>query len=147
MWSFPLDLADSARALPLLAENACSALGRGDRERLAVRRTTLAARSAAQRAVRRQVGSQAAGLHPIAPEWLGVCLDEVRRAVPGFIFVDETATNSATLMQQVAATEPGTWFKSGGPGLGWGLARPSASSRHYGPRGRGPNGRWRVHVR
>jgi acetolactate synthase-1/2/3 large subunit len=124
LWSFPLDLAikaDSAAALPLLADYAGDALGSGDRERLAARRADLGARGASLRAEWRRAASRAADVRPIAPAWLGACLDELRRGAPDVVFVDETVTNTTTLMQQIATCEPGTWFKSGGSGLGWGL--------------------------
>jgi acetolactate synthase-1/2/3 large subunit len=124
LWTFPLDLAikaDTGKALPLLADFASDLLDADDRGRIAARHDALAQRHTALREGWEREAQAQATDSPIAPEWLGHCLDQLRQETPGLTFVEETVTNQIILACQIASTEPGTWFKSGSSGLGWGL--------------------------
>lgn len=125
LWTYPLDCAvqaDSAQALPLLLEYAERSLAAADRRRIAQRREALAARHRQQREAWQRQALDRAAVRPIAPEWLAHCLGRLlAEDAPDAIVVDETVTNARLLFAHVPAALPGTWFKSGGSGLGWGL--------------------------
>ncbi|KAF4813302.1 Benzoylformate decarboxylase [Colletotrichum tropicale] len=47
-------------------------------------------------------------------------MDQLRKAVPkDTIFVVEAVTNTQSVAEQLRLTTPGSWFNSGGGGLGW----------------------------
>lgn len=47
-------------------------------------------------------------------------MDQLRKAVPkNTIFVVEAITNTQSVAEQLRLTTPGSWFNSGGGGLGW----------------------------
>ena len=124
LWSFPVDLpirADTGAALPLLAAAARDLLTESDRRRIAERRDRLAALSNAQRLAWRQQAATYASTRPIALQWLGYCLEEFRRENPDILFIDEAITSQVPLFCQVRTTSFGSWFQSGGSGLGWGI--------------------------
>ncbi|MCS7050092.1 MAG: thiamine pyrophosphate-dependent enzyme [Thermomicrobium sp.] len=54
-------------------------------------------------------------------EWLGYCLEEFRRENPDLLIIDEAITSQVPLFCQIQSTTFGSWFQSGGSGLGWGL--------------------------
>lgn len=90
----------------------------------AARRQAIAARkeasAAASRARRERLDRQAqslAGRRPIAPAYLSFELGQV--LPEGAILLDEAVTNSANVMNHFRATEPGTFFRSGGASGGW----------------------------
>lgn len=123
LWSFPVDLpirADTSQALDLLADAATELLTPADRSRIEARRTTLAARHATQRAEWRK-RAQAGHNEPLTVEWVGHCIGELLEQVPGCIVVDELVTSNREVWRQTTVREPGSWFVSGGSGLGWGL--------------------------
>lgn len=125
LWTFPLDWAvqaDTAQALPLLAAYAQEALTASDRRRLQARRQRLAARHRQQREEWQRQALARASQRPIAPEWLAYCLGRLlAEEAPEAIVVEETVTNARLLFRYVPTCQPGSWFKSGGSGLGWGL--------------------------
>jgi acetolactate synthase I/II/III large subunit len=124
LWTFPLDraiTADSGKALAFLADEAASLLDASDRQRIEARRATLTERHAAERATTERTVRERSSDLPIAPEWLGACLGQLRAETPGLTFVEETVTNQVTMARYIGSTEPGSWFKSGSSGLGWGL--------------------------
>jgi acetolactate synthase I/II/III large subunit len=124
LWTFPLSLAipaDTSRALGVLADAVEGLLTDAPRRRIAARREKLAARHARQRAEWEAEARAASTARPIHPAWLASCLGQIAREVPDCIFVDEAVTNDSFLWHLVPLREPGTWFKSGGSGLGWGL--------------------------
>ena len=124
LWSYRVDLtikADTGKALVWIAERAVELLGEADRGRIEARRAELAERHREQRAAWARMADEVADRAPIAPEWLARCLGELWGEAGDLVVVDETVTNGGAVQRQVAATEPGSWFKSGGSGLGWGL--------------------------
>ena len=124
LWSYRVDLAitaDTGKALGWIAERAAELLGDAERQRIDARRTALAERHREQRATWARMARESASQSPIAPEWLAACLGALHREAGDLVVVDETVTNGGAVQRQVAATEHGTWFKSGGSGLGWGL--------------------------
>ncbi len=124
LWTFPLTFAiraDTARALDLLTDVAAELVTDRQRRRIDERRTELAARHARQRALWDAETRAASADRPIKPVWLAACLGQLARETPGCIFVDEAVTNVPVIWHHVGISEPGSWFKSGGSGLGWGL--------------------------
>lgn len=124
LWTFPVDLpirADTAAALPLLVDAVRDRVTAADRQRIAARRERLSAISAARREEWRQRALAQATARPIAVDWLGYCLEELRRQHPDILFIDEAITSQVPLFCQIQTTSFGTWFQSGGSGLGWGL--------------------------
>ncbi len=114
LWTYPLDCAVQA--------DSAQALTAADRRRIAQRREALAARHRQQREVWQRQALDRASARPIAPEWLTHCLGRLlAEDAPDAIVVDETVTNACLLFAHVPTALPGTWFKSGGSGLGWGL--------------------------
>mgnify|MGYP005840466023 CR=1 FL=1 len=124
LWTFPVDLpvkADTGQALELIAGYAAELLTDADRRRIESRRAELAANHARLRGEWNRLALEHASVQPIAPEWLGYCLEQLRRKAPELIFVVEAVTNAVTMARQIQVTEYGTWFQSGGSGLGWGI--------------------------
>lgn len=125
LWTYPLDCAiqaDTAQALPLLLSCAEEALTAADRRRIAERGEALAARHREQRQDWERQAQAKATARPIAPEWLAHCLGRLlAERAPDAVVVDETVTNARVLFRYVSTTRPGSWFKSGGSGLGWAL--------------------------
>jgi acetolactate synthase-1/2/3 large subunit len=124
LWTFPVDVpirADSALTLDAIADEAERLLTDTQRRGIATRSAELAARHARQRETWRQRALDAEHGAAITPDWLGYCLSQLAEEAPDAIVVDEMVTNNATVWQQVLARQPGSWFVSGGSGLGWGL--------------------------
>lgn len=124
LWSFPVDLpirADTGAALSLLTAAARDLLTQADRERITTRRDRLATLSAARRTEWQNRAHAKANTYPIDIDWLGYCLEIVRRENPDIIFIDEAITSQVPLFCQIRTTTPASWFQSGGSGLGWGL--------------------------
>lgn len=124
LWSFPVDLpirADTGAALPALAAAARDLLTEADRRRIEERRQRLAAASAARRAEWRQRAAAQSTTRPITVEWLGYCLEEFRCENPDLLVIDEAITSQVPLFCQIQSTTYGSWYQSGGSGLGWGL--------------------------
>jgi acetolactate synthase-1/2/3 large subunit len=124
LWSFPVDIpirADTAHALDALAERAEQYLTDAHRLRISERRDELAARHDRLRDARDRTATQPGDADEITIPWLGKCIDQLRDIEPDCVFVDETVTSNVTIWEQVAVTQPQSWFGSGGSGLGWGL--------------------------
>ena len=124
LWSFPVDLpirANVGDALALIAELATEMLTEDDRSRIEARRKRLAAIHERQRAEWEDDAQLDRDSSPMTPTWIGHCLGELHREIPECIFIDETVTNNVAMWQQIPVNEFGTWFCSGGSGLGWGL--------------------------
>jgi acetolactate synthase-1/2/3 large subunit len=131
-WTYPVDLAiaaDTAIAVPLLAEQ-LRALATPDRTgRWRARRQQVSQRLAE---VRGQWQALAASDGPAAaPDAMLAALS--RALPPDAIVLEETVTNKAAMIRQLDR-EPGCYFGTGSPALGWAvggamgvkLARPAA---------------------
>jgi acetolactate synthase-1/2/3 large subunit len=64
---------------------------------------------------------KARGEKPIAPEWLGYCLGQLKRGAPDCVFIDESLTSTPHLWNYVDTDDPESMYGSGGSSLGWGL--------------------------
>jgi acetolactate synthase-1/2/3 large subunit len=114
LWTFPVTMpirADSSRALELVA----------DRTRIEARRKDLTVRHHDRIASRDAAALKVRGATPIAPEWLGYCLGQLKREAPESVFVDESLTSTLALWTHVDTDEPESIYGSGGSSLGWGL--------------------------
>jgi acetolactate synthase-1/2/3 large subunit len=123
IWGFPVDLAiqaDSSLACVALAEEVERQLGPADRARIETRRRSLTAEHPVRLELRsRQAAAQLASRKPIAPEWAAYCLNEILDE--DTIVVSEAVSNNPVLWNYLELNTPGTYFQSGGSGLGWGL--------------------------
>jgi acetolactate synthase-1/2/3 large subunit len=119
-WSYPIELsitADTAVALPLLAEE-LQVLATPAREgRWRARRDQVVGRLAEIRAQREALARSA---EPgAAPD---VMLEALNRALPpDAIVLEEAVTNRGAVVRQVTS-EPGCYYSTGSPALGWGVA-------------------------
>jgi acetolactate synthase-1/2/3 large subunit len=114
-WAFPVDVniqtepALGIAALRQELETLRDQYGPAWRARNASRHPAVAATDAAEPTVDGQI--------PVAV--LGAALSALLE--PDDIVVEEATTNFATLRESLDRTRPGTYFRSGGSGLGWGL--------------------------
>jgi acetolactate synthase-1/2/3 large subunit len=124
LWSFPVTMpirADSARALELLAAYASELLTDAARVRSEQRRELLASRHRERIDARETAALKARGATPIATEWLGYCIGQLKREAPDCIVVDESLTSTPALWTYLDTDEPEGIYGSGGSSLGWGL--------------------------
>ncbi len=124
LWSFPVDMpirANAGDALSLLVDFATEMLTDEDRQRIEERRQRLAVQHERQRAEWEDAAQQDRDGSPMTPTWIGHCLGQLYQEAPDSIFIDESVTNNVAMWQQIPVREHGTWFCSGGSGLGWGL--------------------------
>jgi acetolactate synthase-1/2/3 large subunit len=124
LWNFPVAIpirADTSRALELVADYASELLTDDTHGVIEKRRALLTARHEERRAAREEAALKARGATPIALEWLGYCLGQLKRETPDCVFVDESLTSTPALWTYVDTDEPEGIYGSGGSSLGWGL--------------------------
>lgn len=124
LWTFPVTIpvrADSSRALGLLADYAEELLTDAARATIEKRREILAARHQERMSARESAALKARGAKPIAVEWLGYCIGQLKREAPDCIVVDESLTSTPFLWSHLDTDEPEGIYGSGGSSLGWGL--------------------------
>ncbi len=124
LWTFPVDLpirAESSRALHLIANEAERLLTGASRERVESRRNALTVQHEQLRDDWRAEALAGEATTPITIPWLGHCLRQLQDDAPDLIVVDEMVTSNETIWKQFPVRTHGTWFGSGGSGLGWGL--------------------------
>ena len=124
LWSFPVTMpirAESSRALELVADYAEDLVTAADRTRIEARRKDLTVRHHDRMASREAAALKVRGATPIAAEWLGYCLGQLKREAPECVFVDESLTSTPSLWNYVDTDEPESIYGSGGSSLGWGL--------------------------
>ncbi len=118
LWDYPVDLAvcaDPAATLAALATALEAAPG--DQAARAARRQSAQERLEPARH-QRAMPPQPAG-DAITPEWLSRVVGET--LAPDSIVVEEAVSNRLAVLNQIERTRPGTFFASGGAGLGYGL--------------------------
>ena len=124
LWTFPVDLpirADTAQALDLIADYAAELLNDEARGAIEQRRQELTRRHEQLREGWRDAALADAQSEPLTAAWLAHCIGQLQQEAQDAVFIDETITNNLTVWRHVDVREPGTWFGSGGSGLGWGL--------------------------
>ena len=122
MWGFPVDVliqADSSKAIPLLTELIHQRATPEQQARCQARFQQLQSESQQLQAEQRNLAVTKAKQRPISPEWLSHCIAEV--VDEDTIILNETVTNSASVLRYLRRAKPGTLFGSGGASLGWGL--------------------------
>ena len=122
LWVFPADLlihADSAKALPALVDSVSSVLTEAHRARIDERFGVIKAHAQNLKAEAVQLALSHSTRQPITPEWLSYCINQV--IDEDTIFLDECVSNSVGLTTYLQRSVPGTFYKSGGSSLGWGL--------------------------
>lgn len=131
-WSYPVDLAitaDTALALPLLLAELQGLATAGRAAKWRDRRETVAAQLAGTRQRWAALASSAAGADAV-----DAMLAALGRALPPEAIVVEEAVTSKPAMIRQIDREPGQYFSTGSPALGWAvggamgvkLARPSS---------------------
>ena len=119
-WTYPVDLsltADTAVALPMLAEELRRLVTPARAERWTERREQVAARLAD---LRRQREALARSAEPgAAPDVMLHALNQV--LPPDAIVLEEAVTNRPAVLRQIVR-EPGSYFATGSPALGWAVA-------------------------
>jgi acetolactate synthase-1/2/3 large subunit len=121
-WGFPVDLsieADSRQALWALAEEVEGRLTPADRTRIETRRRAVTEDHEAQRTGWRQRALDVAVRELITPEWAAHCLNQI--VDEETVIVSEAVSNNPALWHHLDLDSPGTYYQSGGSGLGWGL--------------------------
>ena len=122
LWVFPTDLllhADSAKAVPALVEAVKERLGEPDRARIEERFQVIKDRRERQQQEAVQLALEHSTRTTVTPEWLSYCIGQVLDE--DAIVLDECVTNSPAVANYVPRSQPGTYYKSGGSSLGWGL--------------------------
>ena len=122
MWGFPVDIlihADSSKAIPLLTETIHQRATPKQQARFQARFRQLQSENQQLRTEWHDSAVTKAKQSPISPEWLCHCIDEV--VGEDAIILNETVTNSVSVLRHIRRTKPGTLFGSGGASLGWGL--------------------------
>ena len=119
-WAYPVGLAltaDTSVALPMLAEELRQQITPARAERWTQRREQVAARLAR---LRRSWAALARSSKPeAAPD---VMLHALNRALPpDAIVLEEAVTNRPAVLRQIVR-EPGSYFATGSPALGWAVA-------------------------
>jgi len=121
-WNFPADIriqADSSRAVPALGRAVREILTPDDKKRYRERFQRHQEEHKAKRAEWKAGALAKAKQRPISVEWLAYC---VAQAIDDHdIVVNEVLSNRADVAHHLQRTQPGTLFRAGGSGLGWGL--------------------------
>ena len=121
-WSFPADIriqADSGQAVPALGRAVQEILTADDTTRCQERFRRLQEEHEAKRAEWKVGALAKAKQKPISADWLAYC---VAQAIDdNDIVVNEVLSNRAEVAHHLQRTQPGTLFRAGGSGLGWGL--------------------------
>ncbi len=123
MWGFPVDLpikADSSLALPALGQELAGLISAADKVKIETRRANLQAEHEAQRSRWKQIALDKSGQKPIAAEWLSYLVGQV--ISDDMIVTSEVVSDSVLVNQYLERNKPGTFFRSYGSSLGWGLA-------------------------
>ena len=122
LWVFPNDLlmhADSAKAVPALADAIDDLLTDADRARVEERIETIKQNRESQVKQADDLAKQHGTQSVITPQWLSYCLGQA--IDEDTVVLDESVTNSGHIANYVPRSNPGTYYKSGGSSLGWAL--------------------------
>lgn len=122
MWNFSADVriqADSSQAAPALSRAVSDLLTSEDRIRCRQRLDGHQNRHAAKKAELKTSALAKAKQRPISPEWLAYCIAaEVR---DDDIVINDCGSSRRFVSRHLRRTMPGSLFRVGGSGLGWGL--------------------------
>ena len=109
----------SSKAIPALVEAVNSLLTESDRARVDERFQLIKERHEAKQREATELALDHDPNGAITPQWLSYCINEV--VDEDTIVLDECVTNSRHVASYVQRSKPGTYYKSGGSSLGWGL--------------------------
>jgi len=121
-WGFPVDVlvgADSSKALPILSEMISQRLTPGLRARFKGRFKEFQSEYQEMQSDWFRLAMSQAEQIPISPEWLCRCIAEV--VDEDTIILNESVTNTQSVLRQIHRTKPGTFFSNSGYSLGWGM--------------------------
>lgn len=122
LWVFPYDHivhADSSKAIPLLIKAISSKMGPSDNARVDERYQLIRESHEKEYMESVALAQSHEQSNKITPEWLSYCINEITDE--NTVVVDECVTNSKHVSNYVRRSKPGTYFRSGGSSLGWGL--------------------------
>ena len=122
LWVFPTDQllhADSSKAIPALVEAINGLLTEADRARVEERFQLIKERHEAKQQEATEIALNHDPNGSITPQWLSHCINEV--VDEDTTVLDECVTNSRHVAGYVQRSKPGTYYRSGGSSLGWGL--------------------------
>ncbi|MDP6823243.1 MAG: thiamine pyrophosphate-requiring protein [Dehalococcoidia bacterium] len=136
LWNFPADIlmeADSSKAIPALVFEIRDQMTAAQSQAATERAATTGATHEAVTTQRREHSESLSAEAPIAADWLSYCLGQVME--PTDILLNESVTNSASVIGNIPRNVPGTMYGSGGSSLGWSLgaaigARLAAQDRN-----------------
>jgi len=122
LWTFPADIlmeADSSKAIPALVFEVREQMTAAQSHAAEERAASTGAAHASIVSRRRDQSESLATEFPIVPDWLSYCIGQVMDE--NDILLNETVTNSGSVIANIPRTKPGTMYGSGGSSLGWAL--------------------------
>lgn len=111
--------AESARALRGIYGAAAERLTRADEQRFAQRRAELAARKVELNQRMEVRAREASTRSPIDPLWVSYNIGKL--AGDTTILLNDACTNAGSVQDYYPASQPGSYFRSGGSAGGWGI--------------------------
>ncbi len=122
LWVFPYDHivhADSSKAIPLLIKVLNRKMGPSDSARVDERYQLIRESHEKEYMESIHLAQSHEKNNKITPEYLSYCINEM--TAESAAVIDECVTNGKHVSNYVRRSKPGTYFKSGGSSLGWGL--------------------------
>lgn len=122
LWNFPADVriqADSSRAVPALSHAVRELFTSKDRARCRKHFRRYQEEHETKRAEWQSSALAKARQRPISAEWLAYCI--AQEIDDDAIIINETVSNQPIVAHHLHRTKPGSLFRVGGSGLGWGL--------------------------
>ncbi|MDP2718585.1 MAG: thiamine pyrophosphate-requiring protein [Dehalococcoidia bacterium] len=125
LWHFPASMrlqGDSAKAIPSLMQLVSVMVKAEDKARFQQRFAELKTEKERRKSRYEQAALEKSRGNSISSEWLCYCIN--RELKEEDIVLAETTSNSAVLQRYLQRSKPGTFFRSGGTNLGWGMGAP-----------------------
>ncbi|MBN2238438.1 MAG: thiamine pyrophosphate-requiring protein [Dehalococcoidales bacterium] len=120
LWGRGADIfikSDSRKAIPALTSVLREKITPEMKEKLGKRYTALEEKFRKQRAVNRETAMNQSNDKPIAPDWLGYCINEILDE--NTILVNHLISQSSSIAGQVDRTRPGTLIACAGGSIMW----------------------------
>jgi acetolactate synthase-1/2/3 large subunit len=120
--NFPANLrilGDSSKAMPILLQEVGESIIASRKARNRSRLVAFRREAASRRAQWHETALENSDAEPIAPEWLGRCLDQ--EIGPEDILVDEGIGYWTHTRRHTVRTLPGTTYHTDGCSMGWGI--------------------------
>lgn len=122
LWTFPADVlieADSSKAIPALTFEIKEQMTPVQSQAAEDRTVKLGNAHSVASSGRIQRSKDLEQESPILPDWLSYCIGQVMSEDD--ILLNETVTNSGSVIANIPRNKPGTMYGSGGSSLGWAL--------------------------